>query len=372
MSSTDLQIMSTGGGAQKTGLQKCSSPVLYETYDDNGDSFSYWLAGGYVNREILPDSLYSADEIQSMVIEACTSCRAKVRAGESEGWESIATYKQTLELLRNPLAGVKQLLTNFRSPKGTGSVKTAADEYLKLRYGIMPLVNDIQNVIKALKADRTSDLHTTRTKVSHDRTSVRSLNLTADVYTTPVQAVTTHSVEIRAVSVDQYRSTVASDLGLSIDQIPITGWKLIPLSFVGDWFWNIGDYLNALVPRLDLIHKGACYTVTQSRITQFSPSGPSVATVSPWKITRSLSGSVVTSLRTKDRYPGLVSPALQVKTDFKLDKWYRQGDAIALIYQRLYALAKEEQKIRSSISPSRKTLGSSSYSKHKSLHLDWF
>lgn len=344
MQSSTLSIKTEGSGLSYTTVNPtCTGPNLNRVELWEGDLYSA-LVPLALNSPLVSSDLYSGTTLRSDLIdEVATSCRAGIRAGDAQGLESLAQYKQAIELLKNPTKNILRIVSTASkrrkstkdAVRATKSVlKDASGEYLKYRYGIKPMVSDIQAIIKSLCDSRLSNLHTSRSNAKITKTVAVNVDVLAVDAKITFLISTTHEVLVRCMSLDRYKSSMVSDLGLGLDQIPVTAWNLVPFSFVVDWFANIGDFINSLVPRLDLVHMGSCYTITETVTTTVSaigtvPNNPSVS------ITQPCTGSSIVISTKKSRVVGLPPPRLMVKNDFRFDRITRVGDAFALISQKM-------------------------------------
>jgi hypothetical protein len=77
----------------------------------------------------------------------------------------------------------------------------------------------------------------------------------------------TEDIQVRAYC--HYKADMtylpARDFGLT--ELPLTAWELVPFSFVVDWFVNIGDWLEALTPKLGIKILSEGYTVKRKLLS---------------------------------------------------------------------------------------------------------
>lgn len=296
-------------------------------------SSSQWYDNGtglLVSRPVVPDS-----DVSSLIGECATDARAGVRSGNAEGLESLFQLQQTLQLLRSPLLGMAKLWKAFmKSPASWRTASALSAEYLKLRYGLMPLVSDVRAIAKALDGLSSSTWHSSRSKGAlGDQLSVvehASIgNLVVDF-----QTDFDHQVNVRAVSLDAYNLTLATELGVHMDRLPYTLYNLIPFSFVADWFWNLGSYVAASTPRAGINHLGGCvmvensYVSTQYPIATHSINAKTVVTIP-------MSGSIVKVARTRERGTTLPPNKVVMRSSFGFERFTRVADAAALLMQQV-------------------------------------
>lgn len=129
------------------------------------------------------------------------------------------------------------------------------DLWLTWRYGIRPLIFEVQGYIdflngKALKGvERWTARSRAKAKVYRSaETTTLSLYPTAGM-NLQVFSQCTWAVEASGGVLYQLEMiNLAIRLGLTPDKIPSTAWELTKLSFVFDWFINIGPVISALTP----------------------------------------------------------------------------------------------------------------------------
>ena len=110
-------------------------------------------------------------------------------------------------------------------------------------------VESVQDLIKSLK----SEYITAREKESSEISVPHPVN-SGEVLEIPV----THRVTIK----QRYKpkATTFEDVMVRMSgNFALTVWELIPLSFVVDWFINVGDFLSSLNPSAEWDEEQECY-----------------------------------------------------------------------------------------------------------------
>jgi hypothetical protein len=292
----------------------------------DSDSFARDLVQGSQN-------IVSSSDYQDALKEVGTKVAAERGRGPINMYEDIAEYKQTLGTAGQILEQIRGIVSKIPLTQ----LKAASSAYLLYRYGIAPLVKDLLVAYEALEVIRQKTRQTTRASVelsgfSRDDSFLTLGHVAFDVkYDTGIQK--TDVVNIRAMSYDEYTTSQSFESGLSLKNLILTPWDLIPLSFVADWFLNIGDLLASQVPAFGFKQLGAALTVTRTITTQYFPSRTYATGL--YSVVSPVSGNLVVTNISKIRTPGLPSPGFVVNADFGFDKLLRQLDASALIAQRL-------------------------------------
>lgn len=225
---------------------------------------------------------------------------AKMNESATLAGEQIATMKQTVEMIRSPLKSLQKAIKNglkvhygkvgrARSkylrgigriskrryepiPGWKGMAKQRALEiyndavsksYLELRYGIFPFMWDVETHLEKIIEELNDPwggpvVRTARGGSCNDSISLSGTSATEMPYLSQIRSPSfSWSVSKQArgsagvVYLVKPRSTIdeaLGHLGLRLRDIPQTLWELIPLSFVADWAFNIGRFLQAIIP----------------------------------------------------------------------------------------------------------------------------
>lgn len=136
--------------------------------------------------------------------------------------------------------------------RSTWLKQSVENRWLEFRYGWTPLVFEVQGVIKALSPDREFKTRgTARATVKDSANKVSYAFRDASWYGRyNLRFVSQETIEVRAYCLytADLKFQSARDFGLT--ELPLAAWELVPFSFVVDWFVNVGDWLEALTPKL--------------------------------------------------------------------------------------------------------------------------
>jgi len=333
--------------------QNCDGVLRRVTYRSNEQTLPILLKralslGSDGTIAVPSSTIVTTDDIARLVSEAATKVKSKIRTGDAGGWETIAEFSKTIKLLKHPFEGITKLtktLKGFSVRDGSKGVRSGADllavpasEWLKYRYGVLPLINDIKAVLKTLNSKSKGKIRKTeRSTARLSGVTNRELVSNFGVLETTFLENRRHEVKVRAMSLDEYIQDSQTDLGLTLDQIPKTVWDLIPFSFVVDWFANVSDFINASIPRPGVTNLCSGYTIEEKLISSYFVKGSRVTSAS-YVLDQPPGGAYVERLITKKRVVGLPGPALVVKSDFRFDDNTRLADSAGLITQQLRGL----------------------------------
>lgn len=181
----------------------------------------------------------------------------KVRTAPQIGVD-LAEYKQTLSMVRSTLSALRKPLQTFANAWNTymraftqkGSVrnwrknpvlKDAPNAWLAFHFGVEPLIKDLHDLLERLNEPPKAAL------VS--KTSKQTLEYRSKAYGQTIHETYRQHVRIAAhVKRKDETLSLVNDMGL-INPLSIT-WELVPFSFVVDWFYPVGSYLNSLTDLL--------------------------------------------------------------------------------------------------------------------------
>jgi hypothetical protein len=175
----------------------------------------------------------------------------QMRYGHGNLVVDLAEARQTIQMIRN--AGsvrkiAKQFIRELAVPKNYSSsrrLKYATDKWLEYRYGWLPFISSTYELLKTLsrKVDSKTIVAVTGRASFVDKIVLNN---------NPVsqfggRVVDTNTVEqsfrVQIKARMRARSTLEIYDFTSLNPFGIA-WELVPLSFVADWFTNVGDTLS--------------------------------------------------------------------------------------------------------------------------------
>lgn len=204
---------------------------------------------------------------------AGTEASANVAGPEFAGAQFIAELRETIQLLRNPFGALASIGKRARRAKRKHSSwrnRTVRDyvsaNWLQYRYGIMPLVYSSQDIVKALESlAHRKARYTARGSASDSGSATRQDSYTGTWICTR-DVLTQRDVTARVGII--YEHDFSSTFGLRARDVPGAVWEIVPFSFVLDWFFNIGDFIEAIVPKGGVQVLGSWTTLEDKHTTQ--------------------------------------------------------------------------------------------------------
>lgn len=237
----------------RSGTASCgkSDGSYYETYDMWWAGKARWFGATDLSSLSLPDG-------QALVQAAA----AKIY---SSGWDALtfaAELKQTIAMFENLLNG-NFFRTAMRAVKG--DLKSASNLDLEVRYGWRTFVYDIQDFVKALDS-----ISEKRTRYK-ERVGVTEVARSSG-YTDYSFGLGTHRYTTSVETTVGVRGSVVADVSppkISLN-VAVTLWEITTLSFVIDWFLQVGAYLESLSFMAISAQYYAAYGTDISTVTRFS------------------------------------------------------------------------------------------------------
>ncbi|UUW21392.1 MAG: maturation protein [Sanya fiers-like virus 45] len=161
----------------------------------------------------------------------------------------LAERHQTLELLTTNWRRLKDLIllkkSFFKSVgKALMSPRAWANEVLAFKFGVQPLINDIQQACQVLQNGLGEPELVVRTNVT------RNVNLSSGGNSFSGKAVISYVIKY---NIENELAKRLNEFGL-LDPSQIA-WEVTPWSFVIDWFLPVGEWLQSLTATTGLKYK---------------------------------------------------------------------------------------------------------------------
>jgi hypothetical protein len=224
-----------------------------------------WTASGCVTASNLAyynptlPNLAVSSAVQSAVAEAKLKAIANMDRSAIETGEDLFELHETLLLLKNPLAGIRNNLERIARAHKVGSKgKTALslynllqDNWLQYRFAFGPLVRSLHSVLSQIV--NPSTVVPKLRYVSHGRSSVEK-SLTARPIGLSDNATFDYSSKFKgnyhATIVYEKQNPVADfnwRYGLRAKDFPKTFWNIVPLSFMVDRIFDCSSAITSAV-----------------------------------------------------------------------------------------------------------------------------
>lgn len=307
-----------------------------------------WIEGRIINRTAYVDQdIVAAKDI------VLQKAYAKMYGSPLMLIENAAELGQTLGMLRRPLGGTvkllkqmhKEAIRNTKKSNNRGAM-AAQNAWLELRYGMTPLMKDIEATIDeanvfathlvqrrlVARASRNfSGKITDLQRLAGGLPSFNAANVTVMSETTGTAAA--------GIIYDVKNRTTEEQLlaagGLRLSDLPVSLWNRIPFSFVVDWFAGVSTWLQAISPDPEITILGSWITTVVKREIDLSIEaeatlGPSL----PYPETTWRGNGGSSNIKTFDMQRE-VNPQLTLTPEFerKFLTFKQQADAVALMSQ---------------------------------------
>jgi hypothetical protein len=205
----------------------------------------------------------------TLKMEAGTKALATLNSSDIQGLVEIAEAHKVRDTLRPRIDGLNRHLyrelsrTKPLSAKAIvalgGINKVITTNWLRYRYGIMPIMYLIEDAVVGPKIKLVRD--TARGHASYSDSGSYSETKSANFYSDEYQIDWSYDLEVSAGIL--YRPDWSLNrYGISIKEIPGAAIELIPYTFVADWFVNLSPFVNSIVMPLG-VKQLASWTVTR-------------------------------------------------------------------------------------------------------------
>jgi hypothetical protein len=290
----------------------------------------------------LESSVLDPGDVNSLMIECSTEALSKRGRSDSDIWESLAEYRQALALLENPINRLKTLASKLEAPGNSKSrllLKEVSGAYLLKRFGIDPLLKDIQSVLKSLQRVTGKQRKTTRAKGSLFGTRTIGGSSSFDWNDITYTQDVVEKVDVRAMCLDEVDISFGGNIGFSTRGLITLPWELLGYSFLADYLANIGDIIGANAPAPGYNLLGSCLTVNRVLTNAYTwtstgrPLVPDVPLASPFN------GQTAVVRQTRSRGP-LTQPGFVIRSDLKLDQFTRSATLLTLLANRFTKISK--------------------------------
>lgn len=204
---------------------------------------------------------------------------ADASRADIESMVMLGELKETLSMLFSPLKGLYRLLQRNPLPRiGRGlsvrkAGKSLSDWWLQMRFGIMPLLNDVASIQRLAESKMVREY----SPIMHSRAVTMTQSESRESYTgtlfnVPVWGDTyarTRSRVMACVYYNRFTWSKLERLGLDWSQIPGAVWELVPFSFLVDRVVNVGEWLEVCRPKQGFSILGSSVSYKTETISGF-------------------------------------------------------------------------------------------------------
>lgn len=268
-------------------------------------------------------------DLQALEAEATIKCLSDINKTELNAPVFASEWKKTRQIHRD----VCKAIGSFATARGFGKrLKAAANAELTYRYGVLPLLSDLESAARLLNR-KWSPRYTARGFASAAANAKGTFSHThwhgTSTFTSEIRV--DRSVRVGCLYTTDETMRLAASLGFTR---PLSvAWELVTLSFVVDWLVDVGTWLDAIQPdgaskklaswvgvRTDII--------TSRLITGHTPPD------SPYIRNVSVSGSMIDFVSEKTRRPSQLSVPFVPALGSGLSQ-IRSLDAASLMMQQI-------------------------------------
>lgn len=304
----------------------------------------HWTTGPLKSINLPGSRPTPPDDIATLRALTATRAIANIDQPDFEGLVTLGEMKETLRYLRNPVAaGLKLADTIASKSRKVGLTKAIANKrkkdaqrqslmkdlasiHLSVIFGFKPLVKEITGALENLRP-RAVPRPIRRTSRARDEklyTDTWSTTESSAIYSYTATYVYKRTTVVRAGILYEYGCDTVDEntWGLRPKDILPAAYAVAPLSFVLDYFVNLGTFIGALVPSAGTRTLASWMTIQVTETLTRTVSGYQVVSGTPgWEITRQGSGQDIIQRVTFERQPWVDAPSLAFKdlTDLKND-----------------------------------------------------
>lgn len=329
-----IRYSNNGGASYTTGVESACFgglpiPALIATADKNNLYNKVLLDLRYkVERGDFDLSVFLGTAHQSLNTIAETAhllyeAQRAVRKGQVKKAKKILTERVPIwhPHLENEIVGFKKVVIPQvqRVNKTTPLSKTAANNWLSLQYGWLPLVSDMYSAAELVS----NQLYEPRRFSRTSRKSITRYLVSTDGFR-DIDQFHRYGVQLIAYySEGQNQYSLAQSGVLNPENL---AWELLPWSFVVDWALPVGDYLEAraFAQRVQGQFVQTIFEWKDSRNRRGHPG-------TLWKVEGTAKRTEVSVTRTLPAT--LVAKLPQIKPFSQVISWRRAANALALLTQ---------------------------------------
>lgn len=226
---------------------------------------------------------------------------------------TTSEFGKTLSMLLNARKSAKRLIKQMRR-FNWDSVKAASSARLEYYYGWKQLQRDIEGCVGAFNKPFRSPITKGVAKDAYSGNDTTTAVI--DGYHVTVDRVVERNeiLEVRAIAAAEWEVNTSNVLASPF----VTGWELLPYSFIIDWFVNVGDAIKAWHVQASSLSYTSAITISYVNVCQLSIANPRLGIGAYAAEPVSASNSSTSVLAVKQRIPTSIAnhlPSLNVQLD---------------------------------------------------------
>jgi hypothetical protein len=217
---------------------------------------TYRSISGYIHQ----DYSYSLSHSKQAFEQAKARCLTKVKDMDINVAQAVAEAQRTMDLVGDTARTIAKSVVLFRKGKfkqgfkslgisrtpNVTSRKGASDNWLAVQYGWLPLLSDVKGAVEALAKRSQPPLfvfHGKATAMDSQQHIFEPVGGSGGVHSWEL-GYNSSTKFVLAFNKKNHVARTLSQLGISDPALLV--WELLPYSFVVDWFFPIGKYLETL------------------------------------------------------------------------------------------------------------------------------
>jgi len=263
----------------------------------------------------------------SVIGEAITAAWSNISANEADILVQLGEAKETVSSLKSIFLRAWKIFKyikrlNIKALAGELTPKQLSDRYMEARYALRPLMYDAKGIMSLFNTTEEKARQTFRSykecinTETYENVTLRNLSgesPTGRIYYGNQLAIRT--LEVRAgvlTAVEAIANSQFSRMGF-FDLVE-SGWELVPLSFVVDWFFNIGKFIASWTPNYGFKTLASWYVVNDTTYLTSTVTSAVNTVAANYEDTFAVTGSISKIETVKYRCPNPSRPTLPMFT----------------------------------------------------------
>lgn len=251
---------------QKYSREMSQADFNYGPYLTWGTEHCWGDFAAWVEGRLTDPFSWVTNDLARMKSVALAKAYANVNSSTLCTAEYLKEAGETLQMLKHPFRSSHELLRKiYRKGRRGSSKRTAAasakamsDSWLEYRYGWQPILLDMSAIMKLVsEASKRMRVRLVSRASQNFKSELSKVHEVSGGLPRANAATVTarHERDVRVAAGVIYEvqphtapEQIMATLGLRARDLPPSLWNLIPFSFVVDWFVNVEDWLQAVMP----------------------------------------------------------------------------------------------------------------------------